>query len=209
MRKQHKAFVELHDPDRQGLVHRERDRTLLDRVQIFGGMGYVEETGIAQQYRDVRITSIYEGTTGIQALDLVGRKLIRDMGTTRDDDRQADREVRRARSTSDADLGAIKTELEQGHRGADRSVAVDRHERDERPATSLRVLGAVPEAVGRRRGRLADGARRADRGRRRSPRATPTPILSRPSSRRRASTPTTCSVKRRGCATRSSRARPT
>ena len=45
-------------------------------------MGFIEETGIAQQYRDVRITAIYEGTTGIQALDLVGRKLIRDMGTT-------------------------------------------------------------------------------------------------------------------------------
>ena len=51
-------------------------------VQIFGGMGYIEETGIAQQYRDVKIGSIYEGTTGIQALDLVGRKLIRDMGAT-------------------------------------------------------------------------------------------------------------------------------
>ncbi|MGH8164947.1 MAG: acyl-CoA dehydrogenase, partial [Rhodanobacteraceae bacterium] len=42
----------------------------------------VEETGIAQHYRDARITTIYEGTTGIQALDLVGRKLIRDMGAT-------------------------------------------------------------------------------------------------------------------------------
>ena len=41
-----------------------------------------EETGIAQQYRDVRITTIYEGTTGIQALDLVGRKLLGDMGAT-------------------------------------------------------------------------------------------------------------------------------
>jgi 3-(methylthio)propanoyl-CoA dehydrogenase len=45
-------------------------------------MGYIEETGIAQQFRDVRITTIYEGTTGIQALDLVGRKLIRDMGAS-------------------------------------------------------------------------------------------------------------------------------
>jgi butyryl-CoA dehydrogenase len=42
----------------------------------------VEETGIAQQYRDVRITTIYEGTTGIQALDLVGRKIAQDMGAT-------------------------------------------------------------------------------------------------------------------------------
>ena len=49
-------------------------------IQVHGGMGYVEETGVAQHYRDARITSIYEGTTGIQANDLVGRKLIRDGG---------------------------------------------------------------------------------------------------------------------------------
>ena len=44
-------------------------------MQVFGGMGYIEETGIAQYYRDVRVTAIYEGTNGIQAMDLVGRKL--------------------------------------------------------------------------------------------------------------------------------------
>jgi len=44
-------------------------------VQIHGGMGFVEETGIAQHYRDARIAAIYEGTNGIQAADLVGRKL--------------------------------------------------------------------------------------------------------------------------------------
>ncbi|PLW82959.1 acyl-CoA dehydrogenase [Kineobactrum sediminis] len=49
-------------------------------VQVHGGMGYVEETGAAQYLRDVRITSIYEGTNGIQAADLVARKLGRDQG---------------------------------------------------------------------------------------------------------------------------------
>jgi acyl-CoA dehydrogenase len=49
-------------------------------VQIHGGMGYIEETGAAQHLRDARITSIYEGTTGIQANDLVGRKVLRDGG---------------------------------------------------------------------------------------------------------------------------------
>ncbi|MFV0386469.1 acyl-CoA dehydrogenase, partial [Paracoccus sp. (in: a-proteobacteria)] len=45
-------------------------------VQVHGGMGYIEETGAAQYLRDVRITAIYEGTNGIQAMDLVGRKLM-------------------------------------------------------------------------------------------------------------------------------------
>ncbi len=50
-------------------------------VQVAGGMGYIEETGMAQHLRDARITTIYEGTTGIQANDLIGRKLLRDNGS--------------------------------------------------------------------------------------------------------------------------------
>ena len=49
-------------------------------VQIHGGMGFIEETGAAQYYRDARIAPIYEGTNGIQAMDLVGRKLAQDGG---------------------------------------------------------------------------------------------------------------------------------
>jgi alkylation response protein AidB-like acyl-CoA dehydrogenase len=49
-------------------------------IQVHGGMGYIEETGAAQHYRDARIAAIYEGTNGIQAGDLVGRKLGRDHG---------------------------------------------------------------------------------------------------------------------------------
>jgi alkylation response protein AidB-like acyl-CoA dehydrogenase len=49
-------------------------------VQVHGGMGYVEEGGAAQFYRDARIAPIYEGTNGIQAIDLYGRKLLRDRG---------------------------------------------------------------------------------------------------------------------------------
>ncbi len=51
-------------------------------VQIHGGMGFIEETGISQHYRDSRIAPIYEGTNGIQARDLVGRKVLRDQGKT-------------------------------------------------------------------------------------------------------------------------------
>jgi len=50
-------------------------------VQVHGGMGFIEETGAAQHYRDARILTIYEGTTAIQANDLVGRKTVRDGGT--------------------------------------------------------------------------------------------------------------------------------
>jgi hypothetical protein len=49
-------------------------------IQVHGGMGYIEETGAAQHLRDARIAPIYEGTNGIQANDLVGRKLARDRG---------------------------------------------------------------------------------------------------------------------------------
>jgi len=49
-------------------------------LQVHGGMGYIEETGNAQRFRDSRIAPIYEGTSGIQAIDLVSRKILRDRG---------------------------------------------------------------------------------------------------------------------------------
>jgi alkylation response protein AidB-like acyl-CoA dehydrogenase len=82
VRKEHKAFVDLMIPVVKGWCTETAIDICSTAVQVFGGIGYVEETGIAQQYRDVRITTIYEGTTGIQALDLVGRKLAQDMGAT-------------------------------------------------------------------------------------------------------------------------------
>ena len=54
-------------------------------IQVYGGMGYIEESGVPQHYRDARITSIYEGTNGIQAMDLVGRKLPMRAGGVMDD----------------------------------------------------------------------------------------------------------------------------
>jgi alkylation response protein AidB-like acyl-CoA dehydrogenase len=51
-------------------------------IQVHGGLGYIEETGAAQHYRDARITAIYEGSNGIQANDLIGRKIIREQGET-------------------------------------------------------------------------------------------------------------------------------
>ncbi|HEY1868106.1 MAG TPA: acyl-CoA dehydrogenase family protein, partial [Candidatus Cybelea sp.] len=82
VRKEHKAFVELMIPVVKGWCTESAVELCSTALQLFGGMGYIEETGIAQQYRDVRIITIYEGTTGIQSLDLIGRKLLRDMGAT-------------------------------------------------------------------------------------------------------------------------------
>ncbi len=82
VRKEHKAFVDLMIPVVKGWLTEAAQEICSTALQVFGGMGYIEETGIAQQYRDVRITTIYEGTTGIQALDLVGRKLVSDMGAS-------------------------------------------------------------------------------------------------------------------------------
>ena len=70
-------------------------------VQVHGGMGFIEETGAAQYYRDARILTIYEGTTAIQANDLIGRKTVRDGGAMAQAllarDRSNDRSARRAR----------------------------------------------------------------------------------------------------------------
>ena len=82
VRQVNRAFLELMIPVVKGWCTETAVEICSTALQVFGGIGYVEETGIAQQYRDVRITTIYEGTTGIQALDLVGRKIAQDMGAT-------------------------------------------------------------------------------------------------------------------------------
>jgi alkylation response protein AidB-like acyl-CoA dehydrogenase len=81
-RARHQAFADLMIPVIKGWCT-ENSVTLTSlAIQIHGGMGFIEETGVAQLYRDARITPIYEGTTGIQANDLVGRKIARDGGRT-------------------------------------------------------------------------------------------------------------------------------
>ncbi|MEI2676755.1 MAG: acyl-CoA dehydrogenase [Burkholderiaceae bacterium] len=67
-------------------------------IQVHGGMGYIEETGAAQHFRDARILAIYEGTTAIQANDLVGRKTLRDGGVTASSIAQQISDVERALS---------------------------------------------------------------------------------------------------------------
>ncbi len=111
IRKSHKAFIELMIPVVKGWCSETATELCSTAVQVFGGMGYVEETGIAQQYRDVKIVSIYEGTTGIQALDLVGRKLIRDMGTTAGAVIKQMKKGTAALEESDPNVAVIKEQL--------------------------------------------------------------------------------------------------
>ena len=115
IRKEHKAFVEFMIPIVKGWITEGAIDLCSTALQIFGGMGYVEETGIAQQYRDVRITTIYEGTTGIQALDLVGRKLIRDMGAMATSiGKQIEKFAKEAAGDSNADVKALAESLLRG-----------------------------------------------------------------------------------------------
>ena len=80
-------------------------------VQVHGGMGFIEETGAAQYYRDARILTIYEGTTAIQANDLVGRKTARDGGAVARGLIEAMRVTERELEGRDGDLGAIRNAL--------------------------------------------------------------------------------------------------
>jgi alkylation response protein AidB-like acyl-CoA dehydrogenase len=76
----HKARVDLYTPVVKGWLSEMSQEITSHGIQIHGGMGFVEETGSAQYYRDARITTIYEGTTAIQANDLVGRKVLANKG---------------------------------------------------------------------------------------------------------------------------------
>jgi len=81
-RKRNHAFVDLMIPVVKGWSTETGIDVASLGVQIHGGMGFIEETGAAQYLRDARITTIYEGTTGIQANDLIGRKIAREGGAT-------------------------------------------------------------------------------------------------------------------------------
>jgi alkylation response protein AidB-like acyl-CoA dehydrogenase len=122
-RKEAKAFLEFMIPVVKGWLTETGQEICSTALQVFGGMGYVEETGIAQQYRDVRITSIYEGTTGIQALDLVGRKLIKDMGTTaRKVVKQVNASAKELAASENNDVKALGKALAEATKALDESA---------------------------------------------------------------------------------------
>lgn len=107
-------------------------------VQVHGGMGFVEETGAAQYLRDVRIASIYEGTNGIQAQDLVARKLGRDGGAA----------MEALLEEVDTTLASLQSQLPELHAALRHAVTQLRHStetvlanfRDNRPAALARAF---------------------------------------------------------------------
>ena len=91
-------------------------------VQVHGGMGFIEETGAAQYYRDARILTIYEGTTAIQANDLIGRKTARDGGAVSRALIAAMGETLQELEGRDGDLGAIRNALAAGSQSLEEAV---------------------------------------------------------------------------------------
>jgi alkylation response protein AidB-like acyl-CoA dehydrogenase len=81
-RRSQQAFLDLVIPVFKGWATETSIEVASTSIQVFGGAGYVDDYGASQPLRDVRVTTIYEGTTSIQAQDLVDRKLVRDGGAT-------------------------------------------------------------------------------------------------------------------------------
>jgi acyl-CoA dehydrogenase len=160
------AFVDLMIPVVKGWSTESAVEIASLGVQVHGGMGYVEETGAAQHLRDARITPIYEGTTGIQALDLVGRKVARDkgqaIGAVIARMREVEGELERA---GGEDLAAIAPRLRDGVAALEHAVqfVVSTFGADVRRVAAgavpfLELLGTV--AGGWQMGRAALAARR-------------------------------------------------
>jgi hypothetical protein len=85
-------------------------------VQIHGGSGYIEETGVAQYLRDAKILTIYEGTTGIQANDLVGRKVLADSGLGMQRLLKEMAEFDASLASCGPDLDSIRNSVSTGHK---------------------------------------------------------------------------------------------
>ena len=115
VRERNMAFVDLMIPVVKGWSTETGIDIASLGVQVHGGMGFIEETGAAQHLRDARITTIYEGTTGIQANDLLGRKIAREGGATvkawLQHLQQFDAELAKS---SNADVAVLRRQLASG-----------------------------------------------------------------------------------------------
>ena len=175
VRKQNQAFYEFMVPLVKGYSTEMSIEVASLGVQVHGGMGFIEETGAAQYLRDARILTIYEGTTAIQANDLVGRKTARDGGRTAKGiaAQIATTEGELAASASVAARAMLKN-LKAARVAFEEVVDFVVRESKSNPnavfsgSVTYLMLGRQPD------GRLADGARPAGRrdGRWRRARAT-------------------------------------
>ena len=138
-RKQGQAFADLMIPVVKGWSTESAIDIASLGVQVHGGMGFIEETGAAQHLRDARITTIYEGTTAIQANDLIGRKIAREKGVTI---KGIIAEMRAAATLLDGDLAGIGLRQNAAVDALERAVfwIVDNFSSDPKAAH----VGAVP-----------------------------------------------------------------
>jgi alkylation response protein AidB-like acyl-CoA dehydrogenase len=140
-RQRHQAFVDLMIPVVKGWYTETGIEIASLGVQVHGGMGFIEETGAAQYLRDARITTIYEGTTGIQAMDLVGRKVARDGGATAKAVLAHWKALEAVLDRSDhPDIKAVKQQFSAGLEAVEDAVAFIVNQKN--PALSF--AGAVP-----------------------------------------------------------------
>ena len=114
----HMARAELYTPIVKGWCTEMSVELTSLGVQVHGGMGFVEETGAAQYFRDARILPIYEGTTGIQALDFIGRKMLSNKGETLAallaDMQETLEQAREADALPDVALANLETAIQLG-----------------------------------------------------------------------------------------------
>jgi 3-(methylthio)propanoyl-CoA dehydrogenase len=123
VRKINHAFYEYMVPIVKGWSTEMSIDVASNGVQVHGGMGFIEETGAAQYYRDARILTIYEGTTAIQANDLIGRKTVRDGGATAKGILAQVRKTEEELSAyTSGDLAAIRNQLAAGSKALEEVV---------------------------------------------------------------------------------------
>jgi 3-(methylthio)propanoyl-CoA dehydrogenase len=124
VRRECQAFVELMIPVFKGWSSETAISVASTSIQVHGGIGYIEESGVSQPLRDVRITAIYEGTTSIQAHDLVERKLVRDGGEAlRAWLSQVDQTLVQLAASDNAALRTINSSLRAGAQSLRQSAA--------------------------------------------------------------------------------------
>jgi hypothetical protein len=143
LRKQNQAFYEFLVPLIKGLSTEMALEVASLGVQVHGGMGFIEETGAAQHLRDAKILTIYEGTTAIQANDLVGRKTARDGGAMA----RGIAEQIEATEGELANSGSIAAQSMRRHLTAARQAflaAVDFIARETRANPNAAFAGSVP-----------------------------------------------------------------